>query len=728
MAVNVKLGVDIGEFKSGIQSGQAILKGLNAEMKNAESTFKATGNAEQKLASQTKTLNSTIQVQKGIADQARQALQQMAKAGVDPADVAYQKLYATMMNAEAGMHEAEAAMAELGAGAGVAADGADKLASGLNGISKKISLDQVISGIGKITDGLENAAKKAVKLGEDIWNSIMDSAAYADDVSTMATRLGLTDTQVQQMMYVADRFEAPVETMAKTWKKLKNNMASDSKEIIEDFAQLGVATHEVFGGKYGDVTGEARDYIDVFWEVGEALMNVTDAAEQERLAQKLLGRSWDEMIPLFTQGREAYEAALEAAPAASEDAVESAAALNDRVKELEKSWDTLKLEVIGAVAPALEKGADALAKVLDQLTAYLQSEDGQKLLEGLGTAVTNLFDDLGNINAEDLANNVTSIITGLTDGLNWLNENWESVKTGLIGVVTAWGALEVTGGILEIIKIVSGLKSLTGISEAGAAAGSTWASAFASAAMKAAPFLAFLYTMLNPSDTHDEIGNNTIVDENGNLTTEGQQYGYYLNENGEVAQDRRAIMEQVAQEAWDLYRTGKFDKEANDYVQGMLGIDEMKALYSQMFGMTGKEGWKNIEDLDLTGWLDEFSPVPVEVDPEAPDNAAEQIAGQVGPITLPVELQIRSDYVNLQQYILKQMGVGHANGLSYVPNEGLYHLHQGERVVPAREVASRSFSSNLYVENMNMGGSMSADALAAAIAGRNRRLMAGYGS
>jgi hypothetical protein len=48
--------------------------------------------------------------------------------------------------------------------------------------------------------------------------------------------------------------------------------------------------------------------------------------------------------------------------------------------------------------------------------------------------------------------------------------------------------------------------------------------------------------------------------------------------------------------------------------------------------------------------------------------------------------------------------------------------------VPAREVASRSFSSNLYVENMNMGGSMSADALAAAIAGRNRRLMAGYGS
>ena len=704
MAVNVKLGVDIGEFKSGIQSGQAILKGLNAEMKNAESTFKATGNAEQKLASQTKTLNSTIQVQKGIADQARQALQQMTKAGVDPADVAYQKLYATMMNAEAGMHEAEAAMAELGAGAGVAADGADKLASGLNGISKKISLDHVISGIDKITTGLENAAKKAIKLGEDIWNSIMDSAAYADDVSTMATRLGLTDDQVQRMMYVADRFEAPVETMAKTWKKLKNNMASDSKEIIEDFAQLGVATHEVFGGKYGDVTGEARDYIDVFWEVGEALMNVTDAAEQERLAQKLLGRSWDEMIPLFTQGREAYEAALKAAPAASEDAVESAAALNARVKELEKSWDTLKLEVIGAVAPALEKGADALAKVLDQLTAYLQSEDGQKLLEGLGTAVTNLFDDLGNINAEDLANNVTSIITGLTDGLNWLNENWESVKTGLIAVVTAWGALEVTGGILEIVKIVSGLKSLTGISEAGAAAGSTWASAFASAAMKAAPFLAFLYTLLNPSAGSDATGSNTLADENGNLTTEALLY-----------------REQYWQQNMD-----------NWYARQMAVGNRYGSLSTIMANEQAVDIMLNptLTDEDVFKQLEEqlgMQPLEVPYEADVPDNEAEVIAEKIGTVTVPLTFSIDPNYANYLQYADKTR-TGNANGLSYVPNEGLYHLHRGERVVPAREVASRSFSSNLYVENMNMGGSMSADALAAAIAGRNRRMMNGYGS
>ena len=72
---------------------------------------------------------------------------------------------------------------------------------------------------------------------------------------------------------------------------------------------------------------------------------------------------------------------------------------------------------------------------------------------------------------------------------------------------------------------------------------------------------------------------------------------------------------------------------------------------------------------------------------------------------------------------------GKANGIWAVPYDGyLASLHKGERVVPAREIASRSFSSNLYVENMNMGGGMSADALAATIAARNRRMMAGYGS
>ena len=74
-------------------------------------------------------------------------------------------------------------------------------------------------------------------------------------------------------------------------------------------------------------------------------------------------------------------------------------------------------------------------------------------------------------------------------------------------------------------------------------------------------------------------------------------------------------------------------------------------------------------------------------------------------------------------------GEGRANGLPYVPFDGYPAiLHKGERVVPAREISSQSYSSNLYVENMNMNGGADAEGLAAAMAAAQRRTMAGFGS
>ena len=76
------------------------------------------------------------------------------------------------------------------------------------------------------------------------------------------------------------------------------------------------------------------------------------------------------------------------------------------------------------------------------------------------------------------------------------------------------------------------------------------------------------------------------------------------------------------------------------------------------------------------------------------------------------------------------IGLGkHANGLNYVPFDGYPAiLHRGERVMPAREVESRSYNSNLYVEKMYMNNGTDAQGLASAMAAAQRRRMSGYGS
>lgn len=72
---------------------------------------------------------------------------------------------------------------------------------------------------------------------------------------------------------------------------------------------------------------------------------------------------------------------------------------------------------------------------------------------------------------------------------------------------------------------------------------------------------------------------------------------------------------------------------------------------------------------------------------------------------------------------------GHANGIWAVPRDNyLALLHKDERVIPARQMTSRNFTSNMYIENMTMNNGQDADGLAARVAAENQRIMSGYGS
>lgn len=707
---NAKLDIDISAFNANVKTATGILKGLDAEMKATDATFKATGNSEKQLADKTKVLNSQIRVQKGIIDQAKQALDALSKQGVAEADAEYQKWYATLMKATAGMNNAQAELNALNGSTLEAASGAEQLTTGLNGISKKISLDQVISGIDKITTGLENAAKKAVKLGEDIWNSIMDSAKWADDTATMAEMYGIDlDTFQRMQKLVTNGLDTSVESMLASQDKLKKGIGKETKEVIGYLEELGVSAYEMYGSpKYGDqVRGKARDTLEVFWETGQALMAMGDAYDKEAAAQALFGKSWKELVPLFNKYKtlEEYNAALKEQNVIEGELIENGATLYDSIGELTGNWETLKNTLLLSLAPAMTDVATTLNTLLTSVLEYLQSEDGKQMLKDLGESVTDLFSGLKDISAQDVVAGFKNAFDTVLGALDWIVKNKDTLIGAVEGIFGVWATLTVSNGVLTILKVIDGLKSLAGLGTGAGATVGTGISALLTGATTKVAGIAGNGVLQNfIPGLSDWIVHNTGI---------GQEYILGTKEKGSTFKEIGENTEQW----WNDYKNVLTN--ARDYWSGIM--DQQREAAEWTFGdeYTADE---------LMQMINGGEPVPVEVAPTPEEGAAENIADQVGTITLPVEFQIRGDYANLQQYILKQMGVGNANGLSYVPNEGLYHLHRGERVVPAREVASRSFSSNLYVENMNMGGSMSADALAAAIAGRNRRLMAGYGS
>ena len=714
--VSVKMGVSgISQLKQGMTDAQVSIKTLDAALKANEKQLKATGDAESYLAGQTTLLNQKMNQQRELAKNAEAALEKMRDSGVKETSKQYQDMQRKLIEAQSAILDTQMELDGLGQKAGEASGGTDKLATSLGGLNKKLSLDQVISGIDSITGALERAGKRAVDLGKQIWDNITDSAQWADDTATQAMMLNMDVEDYQRYKKVFDTVgELTVQEWQKAKQKVQKAIHDPSKEQTEILSLLGIDTHEMVQGKFGEVQGAARQFEDVFWEIGETLRRKVESGEMtqdlaDTYANAIFGKGFAELNPMFALGKTGFSEALEEQNVVTEDSVNKLAELNDTLVKPQGDFDTLKSEVLAGLAPALTSAANVLDSLLGKLLDYLQTDEGKQALADMGKAVEGLFSDLSEIDPQEVVNGFAEVFNGIVTGIQWLDEHKDGVIKAMEAIVIGWAGLKVTGGVLDIVKIISGLQglSLGAASSAGAAAGSAWGGAFAAAVMKAAPWLVGLYTLLNPSAGSDALGDNTIADQGGNITQEGAQAIMDFWEANPARWQKRLMA--VGGRYGDLGSLTS-NKQAMDIMLNATISDE--------------EVFRQLEEaLGL-------KPVEVEAVPVAPEGAAEELAAQIGPVTVPVQLVpdaggggAGTGYGGLRYTM-------HANGLWAVPFDGyMAVLHKGERVVPAREAGgSRNFSSNLYVESMYMNSGTDAEGLAAAIAAANRRTMRGFGS
>lgn len=718
---NVKMGADISSFKSGIAAAKSEVKTLDQQMKMLDATLKAEGKSEQTLAMQTQTLNQRMAAQKNMANQAEAALKAMTKAGVDPASEAYQKMARDMLVAQTGMMETQAALNDLGNGAIQAAGGVEQLETGLNGISKKISLDQVISGIGKITDGLENAAKKAVSLGESLFENIMNAAQWADDTATMAMMYGIDlDTYQRMQKLVVNGMDTSVEAILKSQSKLKKGIGDSSKTTMEALEELGIKTQA-----WGQISGQSgpslitRDTVDLFWEAGQAIMKLNDA-EQESKAQALFGKSWHELVPLFSQFKNAEEfsEALKSVNVNSEEEVNNLATLNDKMGELRGNLDTISREILAQFAPGLISLSDSMNSLLTSVMDYLKTEEGQAALKSMSDSFSSLFDGLKNISAEDVIEKFRSVFDGIVSGFKWISENGKTLLSILEGIGAFWAGLKVSEGVLTLVKVIDGLKGLLGAGGAAAAGGglgtglSTW-------------------LMGGVSNVAGLLGNAALQNAVPGI-------GDWLMNQTDVGMWLRGT--KTPGETWNEF-TENFEKNKSTFAQDWQD-NVLYKFFKENVENTVKfwdQFWKGNgpiytpETAEEANWLPSYmkdiKPV-VEVQPEAPEGSAADIAAQIGTVTVYVEPIVGDPVNNTDKRRRNSLsGIpGYANGIQFVPDTRLAWLHPGETVTPARQVTSRNYSSNLYVEKMIMNNGTDARGLADEIAAAQRRQAGGFGS
>ena len=549
--VNVKMGVTgVSQFKQNMKQAQTSVKTLDEALKLNEAQFKATGDAETYMQEKSDLLNRKMEQQQKIVDEAKAALNKMAEQGVDKASDSYQKMQQQLLRAETDLTNTQSAMNGVAEAGDEAAAATTNMTNELGKIKQGVSFENVTNGIGKITGAMEAAFSKAVQLGKAITREVLGAGSWADDLATKAAYYGLKEEELQRMEKTANLIDTSVEAIVGARKKLKSKLGNNDKGAGEVLTAM-------FGEDY-----DSSNWEKVFWDAGKALMAFTDEEKQEAYAQKLFGKSWNELIPLFEAGREEYEKLNASWSVVSQENVDKLKEMDDQYQKLQLEFDSFKTTMLSAFAGPMTEAMESITSLFKELNTYLETPEGKEMIKQLGETVSSLIKDLTEIDPKDVVNGLQSVVNGITGSLQWIQTNSGAVVTAMEAIVAGWAALKLTGGVLEILKIVNALTGLSAAdaAAAGASAGSSWGAAFASAAMKAAPFLAFLYTLLDPaaSATNDL---DTLVDENGNLTTAGLAAEAANGESLMLAPEKsygkfNEIQYNMLQDYWDKYRTG----------------------------------------------------------------------------------------------------------------------------------------------------------------------------
>ena len=458
--VNVKMGVSgVGQFKQSMNQAKQAAKTLDAQLALTEKEFKATGDAEAYMTKKTEELKAKLEAQKSVVENAQQALDQMAKNGVDKSSSSYQKLYQEMLKAKGEMLDTQNALNGITDAGDKAADGVSEMNSQLANIGQGISWQNVTEGLGTISAGIGKAITKAWQLGEALVNATLGAGSWADELGETAEKYedtlkafggGDSATEaLQRMRKTARLIDTDVDTILTAQDKLSKNREGKGKEFMGALAYLGI-----------DPDGMSD--LDLFWKAGQAIAKLGDEEDKVSYANQLFGKSWRELMPLFKAGRTEYEKTYDSWNVVEDDQIDALGKMDDQYVKMTEAWETFKMEMLSAFSGPLTEGMTAITGLFEELNKYLDSKEGQAMLKQLGETISGLITDLTQIDPAEVVGGIKTVIEDIVKAFEWIDKHHDDVVTGLTAIAGGFALIKITTLAANIGKFVSGVKGLVG--------------------------------------------------------------------------------------------------------------------------------------------------------------------------------------------------------------------------------------------------------------------------
>lgn len=472
MAGNIKgMTIEIGGNTAPLDKA---LKEVNSEVKKTQSELTQV-NKLLKLDPNNITLLKQKQelLTKAIGDsttkldalkQAQKQLDEEVKKGNPINQAEYRKLEREIAMTESSLAKMKSEVQNTNPKVQALKDGLAKMGETAQGIAKK-GLDLTIKAVEGLTAGAIACGTALLKMG-------IDAGKSADDLNTLSAVTGLTTEQIQKFKYASDLIDVDMNTLTGALKKTTSAMNSaktGTGKSAEAFRKLGV--------NIKNANGSLKDNNEVFEDSIRALGKISNETERDALAMELFGKSATELNPLIKGGidrlAEMGDKAERLGLILSQEALDGANNFNDQLDMIKANgqglFNKIGNQVANDLAPAMETLNGTIEDIVGRLS-HAMDEGGisglinevytmfseiewdkvaQQISEGLSKAFEMLGDFLGNINWQEIGENIIDFIANI-DWLELIKGVFRVVGTAIGG---AWGVL--TGIFQELADKIS---------------------------------------------------------------------------------------------------------------------------------------------------------------------------------------------------------------------------------------------------------------------------------
>lgn len=242
----------------------------------------------------------------------------------------------------------------------------------------------------------------------------IEAANYADDINTLSMTSGVATDTLQALQYGEDLLDVSTGTVSSAITKLIKAMGSaqdsetawrESMDELNAALESGELTTEAYqeavdelGSASGfadlginilDASGNLRDSEQVFWEVIDALGQISNETERDAAAMSIFGRSARELNPLIEAGSEGFRAVYEEAEAAgaimSGEMLDAFTELDDTLSRLDQGTQAAKRALGSVLLPILNDLGGEGVNLINEFTNAVLDTNGD--IEQLGAVI-----------------------------------------------------------------------------------------------------------------------------------------------------------------------------------------------------------------------------------------------------------------------------------------------------------------------------------------------------